>query len=247
MSEDDFDAFAELLDAAYSLHGKSLAPTAKAMFFRALMQYPLAVVRQGIDAAIKDPVHGRFAPKPADIIAQISGNDGRPEADEAWSMSLAALSEQDTVVWTSEMQQAFEIARPVLNAGDKIGARMAFKDAYTRLLSQARAQGARVQWSASLGWDKESAEVVLREAQRIGRLPAPAVAALLPPPLDETPPSEKQLEGLAQVKAFAATLVSPLERKRKEREEAERVRREAEESRKAQFAEAVASYEGAKQ
>lgn len=245
MSEDDFDVFAELLDAAYSLHGKTLAPTAKAMFFRALAQYPMAVVRQGIDAAIKDPVHGRYAPKPADIIAQISGNDGRPEADEAWSMSLSALSERDTVVWTAEMQQAFEIARPVLNAGDKIGARMAFKDAYARLLSQARSAGTSAKWIASIGWDKDSAETVLREAQRVGRLPAPTVAALLPPPIDDEKPTAKQLQGLAEVKAFAATLVSPLERKRQEREASALAQREAEEARKAELAASVAAYKGA--
>ena len=75
MRRDDFDAFSELLDGCYALLGreKALNGPAKALFFRALGTHSLEAVRAGLDAHIKDPKRGRFAPTPADVIEQIEG------------------------------------------------------------------------------------------------------------------------------------------------------------------------------
>ena len=73
-------------------------------------------------------------------------DDGRPGADEAWAIALEALDEACSVVWCGEIQQAFAIARPVLVAGDKIGARMAFRNAYDRLVRDARVQRKPERW-----------------------------------------------------------------------------------------------------
>lgn len=109
-------------------------------------------------------------------------SDGRPSADEAWARALDAQDESATVVWSSEMQEAFAIARSVLEAGDKVGARMAFRNAYERLVSDARLQRRPAQWSASLGWDTQQRRAVLTRAVETGMLTENAVAGLLPAP-----------------------------------------------------------------
>ncbi|MBA1209836.1 hypothetical protein G7010_22710, partial [Pseudomonas fulva] len=49
--------------------------------------------------------------------------------------------------------QAMVASQPILEAGDKIGARMAFMSAYERLVSFARAEDKPVTWEVSLGFD----------------------------------------------------------------------------------------------
>lgn len=88
----------------------------------------------------------------------------RPSADEAWALSLKARDESETVVWTEDMAQAWGICKPVLDAGDEIGARMAFRAAYERIC----AAGGPVVWSVSDGWDKEKRVVALERAKSVG-------------------------------------------------------------------------------
>lgn len=116
------------------------------------------------------------------VFERMEQSDGRPSADEAWATALDARDERLTVVWTSEACEAFSIARPVLDAGDKVGARMAFRDAYERIVRNNREAGNRVSWNASLGWDNCQRETALRSAELRGLLSSDRVAALLPAP-----------------------------------------------------------------
>lgn len=118
----------------------------------------------------------------ADVIERIQIADGRPKSDEAWANALAALDESETVVWTNEAAQAFEVARPLLEINDKTGARMAFRDAYERLCESARSISEPARWVASLGWDVERRRLVLESAVSAGRLGHDSVRGLLPPP-----------------------------------------------------------------
>jgi hypothetical protein len=51
-----------------------------------------------------------------------------------------------------------------------VAARMAFKETYTRLVSQARDKGEPVQWYPSLGQDPRTRDSVLSDAVSKGRL-----------------------------------------------------------------------------
>lgn len=184
MEDKDFKAFASMLDAASELlSGGSYKPngTSAAIFFNSLKAHPIEVVRAAFMAHCQDPQRGRFAPKPADIIHQIEGaaeNDGRPGPEEAWAACQPAADQARTVVWTAEMAEAWGIAWPLLhNHGDEVGARMAFKEAYTRLLADARKQRRPVEWSATLGHDEAMRADALREAVSAGRLPLTALPA----------------------------------------------------------------------
>src|SRR4051812_28762863 len=74
MREADFDEFSAMLEDVVGLYPKgAVTGGQKAMFFRALAAHPIAEVRAGFDAHVKDPQRGRFVPLPADILAQIEG------------------------------------------------------------------------------------------------------------------------------------------------------------------------------
>lgn len=192
MREPEFDDFCELMDAVCSLLSRgAYKPSAanSALWFRALQAHPLDVVRSAFDAHVKDPQRGRFVPTPADIIAQIEGlaeNDGRPGAEEAWAMSIAARDEAETLVWTQEMATAWGIAKPVMDAGDEVGARMAFKEAYARLVDEARRQRMPAFWSVSQGFDAERRAPAISAAVAAGRLPESELLGL-PAPRDAVP------------------------------------------------------------
>lgn len=186
MRKDDFEDFCQMLDDAYALLAGNNMPssTAKAMFFRALSSFPIEAVRAGFDAHVKDPARGRFAPKPADIVAQIEGlvaDDGRPGAEEAWAMACRASDESETVVWSEEMAQAFTVCQPLLQMGDQIGARMTFKESYLRQVEDARRVRRPVSWSASLGHDQSKRSAALMDAETRGFLSSGDALRLAPP------------------------------------------------------------------
>lgn len=85
-----------------------------------------------------------------------------------------------SVFWSNEIQAALGIARPVLDAGDKVGARMAFKQAYERIVRAARADNRRPEWSLSIGWDKHGRADAVRQAVSRGLLSAEQAAGYLP-------------------------------------------------------------------
>lgn len=199
MREADFAPLCAMLDDVWGLKGQPLTGGQKAIFFKALAAHPLDAVRAGLDAHVKDPERGRFLPMPADIIAQILAkvaNDGRPGADEAWAIALRAADESDTVVWTAEMAQAWEACRPVMSLGDEVGARMAFRDAYNRLVASARADGIAPAWAASLGFDAERRALAIGAAVQRGLLPAADVAGLLPAPEERSGPPSPRMRAL---------------------------------------------------
>lgn len=248
MSENDFDGFVELLDGVISLNPnwKPLQPVGKALFFKAMAPYSMEQVSAALTAHIRDTKVGMFQPTPAHLISKIekmAGGDGRPDADEAWAIAITSRDESDTVVWTAETAEAFAICAPILNLGDEVGARMAFKDAYNRLVSTARLTGKPASWNVSLGWDAGKREAALERAHVAGLLSAPAVQTLLPNYSGAgSQPQESSPEGLRMVKEALKGLqdgwTKAIERKAAERE----IEREAEAKRKAEIAEQVAEY-----
>lgn len=176
MRDQDFEPFIAMLDdvAALLNHGKPLSVGYKAMFFRAVAEHSLDDLRAAFDAHVKDPQRGHFMPAPANILAQIAGraeDDGRPGPEEAWAISLCAQDEADTVVWTNEMADAWNVARPVLVGGDEVGARMAFREAYARMVANARHKRSPSTWNVSLGHDPARRKLALERATVAGWLP----------------------------------------------------------------------------
>lgn len=184
MDKRDYDAFAQVLDVTYDLisGGKTvLSGEAKAVFFADLARYPLGMVKAGFSAHRKDPQHGRYVPKPADIIHQIelhAPSDSRPGPEEAWAM--VPKGEDESGVCTQEMLQAFVAAKPLMDGGKNIAARLAFIEAYKRLVVLARDQNPVPEWFPSLGSNKGEQASAIQKAVDAGRMSAEHAQRLLP-------------------------------------------------------------------
>ena len=104
--------------------------------------------------------------------------DGRPGAEQAWG--VMPRDELASLVWTDEMRAGWVAAKPLIDDGDRIAARMAFKEAYVKAVREAREAAIAVRWTFSPGRDPHERERVLLEAARLGRLSIDYVAGLLP-------------------------------------------------------------------
>lgn len=183
MRPDDKGQFTKLLAATMDVYGRQITSSFVDVFFSALTPYPLEIVREALNRHIQDPEAGRFAPKPADLIRQVvsaKASDGRPGRDEAWAIAQKSADNDETVVTSEEILEAFDIARPLLeDLGDKVAARMAFVEAYDRIVSDKRAAGIKFEWFVSLGDNKERRAPAIRAAQEAGLLSAPRAIALI--------------------------------------------------------------------
>jgi len=181
--------FSQLMDDLALLYDKDVSVGLKRLYWDDLGHLPINVIEMAMQAHRRDPERGRFFPKPADLIdkLQILCPDGRPDADEAWAQALAVFDETASVCTTDEILEAVASASPVWELGDKIGARMAFKSAYERIVADRRMRGAQPTWQLSLGWDRANREHVAQEALRLGRLPLEAVQDYLPAPEPQGP------------------------------------------------------------
>lgn len=187
------------------LTGTQLSEHAMRAFALDLGEHPKAAVLAALDRCRRE-IRGRLTL--ADVIARIQDADGRPGVEEAWSM--IPRDEADSVVLTDEMAMAMGAALPLLAAGDDVGARMAFKEVYSREVTQARAAGRPVHWFASLGHDTAGREPVIRQAVQQGRLTrAQAVKHL--PHLDDEPLDPNGRARIAQIRATLLPHLKPVE------------------------------------
>lgn len=182
MDRTDLHEFTTMLDSVCALLTRgtySPNETSTAIFFRALAEYPMDAVRAGFTEHAR---RSRFSPTPADILDLLRENDGRPGEEEAWTIALTARDEADTVVWTTEIGEAWNAARIVMSMGDKVGARMAFKEAYSRMVDMARRHREPVRWVVCEGHDAARRADAVRLA--VGRgLPVEGAEELLALPL----------------------------------------------------------------
>lgn len=129
-----------------------------------------------------------------DVVSRI--DDGRPGPDEAWAQ--IPRDEAASVVWTDEMAEAFGVAAPLLQAGDKVGARLAFREAYTARLVAARDQRKPPRWQVSLGHDPRGRDQALAEAVQRQRLTLEQAQAYSPALMAPTAPAGLVLQLAAQ-------------------------------------------------
>lgn len=198
--------FLQLLTGTLAAYGKSLPERGIVDAWWANLQpYPIRIVEMAFAAYFDE--NGEFAPVPAGIAMRCKMMDGRPGSEEAWAIALTSRDEADTVVWTAETAEAFALCQSVFSMGDEVGARMAFKEAYARLVGKARTEHRPAQWSASLGWDVTRRAAVLATAATAGLLAAPIVAGLLPAPAGDAVPNANarvQLDRIRQMLSQAS-------------------------------------------
>ena len=191
-----------------------------------------------------------YAPTPAAILRHLPRPvDGRPHADEAWAIALNARSERETVVWTAETAQAWNMVS-ALAASDEVGARMAFRAAYTRLVDDAIAHNVPARWLVSPGHDPQRRIEVVDAAVRAGRLTladARAAVPALPAPTAERdgPPSDAQMQARARLREIVGGIVATQERRLAERQRSAESAADATAARKREIDEQTRAYASA--
>lgn len=178
------------------LTGTTLSKAAAKVFADDLSEYSTPSVLAALERCRKE-LRGRMTV--ADVVSRITEQDGRPGADEAWAM--CPMSEATTAVLTDEIMQALTVAQPLIESGDKVAARMAFKSAYERLLADARRSGAPAKWFPSIGSDKRGIEAPILAAVAAGRLGRSQAQQCLP----------HQGEARPEMRALAQSVVKRLD------------------------------------
>lgn len=168
----------EQLAGTAELMGQQLSPNAAAMMVNDLSEYNPQLIIEALTALRKD-AKARFSI--GAIIENIESltQGGRPSAEEAWAM--VPKDEDTSAVMNNEMAQALHRVQPLIDDGDMVAARMAFKESYTNIVNFNKAHGVKCEWFPSLGFNKDNRVQVLAEAIRLGRLETDHVLKLVSP------------------------------------------------------------------
>ena len=175
MNANEKEALLKAMIATAEVMGGEIKPTAAVLMVDDLAGYSLESCLVSLKRC-RQEVSGRLTL--AAIIERLSVADGRPTANEAWALALKAMDESETVVLNNEISQAMDYARDIFNAGDEIGARMAFRDSYERIAKEARENGTAVNWWPSLGHDVTRREAAIQKAISLGKLSQSAMHLL---------------------------------------------------------------------
>ena len=148
--------------------GQTISATAARLMAEDLSVYPPHMIKSALQSCRRE-LTGKFTL--GAVMQRIQAEDGRPGKDEAWSIAVLADDEFETVVMTDEIHLALTAARPVLESGNKIGARMVFLDAYERFVRQAREAAKPVNWRVSMGYDTGRRAIAIEQAVQMQRIP----------------------------------------------------------------------------
>lgn len=171
---DDLDRIVEAVTATAEVMGQQMAPTAIALIAEDLAEYPIADVDKALRRVRRECQRFSLAA----VIERLP--NGWPGPEEAWASF--PKRDEDTGVVTQEALHAWSIAEPLWEDGDKVGARMAFKEAYQEAVAQSDRRSP--QWQVSLGWDVKGREEPIKRAIEQGLISHERVQHMLPQPED---------------------------------------------------------------
>lgn len=197
-------ALAKALIVTAEVMGFELSELAAEDMARELAQYPAKAVAAALQRC-KRELSGRLTL--AAILARI--DDGHPGAEEAWAIASKAQREESTIVWTDEICEAHAVARSLLEQGDAVGARMAFRETYTGLLQEARDARRAPNWTVSMGTAKEADPIIA--AVEKGRLSADYARRLVHPGLPDFDRFDRRLRAVEKLPELPAANEQGLE------------------------------------
>ncbi len=178
MIDSDKRAFAEMYTACCFNYGRDASKEAMRLWWSMLAEHDISTVGNALSAHIRSSSR---MPTVNDILELINASNPtmkRPGADEAW---LKTPPEEFSYWATEEMLGAWAVVAEEMHSDrpDKVAARMAFKDAYNRLVDQAKAQGRPVRWQLIRGTRNDNLEDTVREGVRLGYMPSTEADDLL--------------------------------------------------------------------
>jgi hypothetical protein len=180
----------EAVAVTAELTGTKFSAAAKEAVVMHLSQYAEAAV---LAALARCQLELRYPLTLAAVMDRL--DDGHPGPETAWAL-VAKLHDDDTIVWTEEMAEAYEFVRRL---DDRVAARMAFLEQYREKLAVARAERRPPRWMASLGWDPTKREGAITAAVAEGKLLPAAAHAALPPGEDPRALAEGKVVDRGQV------------------------------------------------
>jgi hypothetical protein len=197
MLDSDKKEFASIVSATLKTYRIEPDADVLRLWWGVLQKFTIEQVRNGFSAYVGSK--GADFILPTHIVAAIEANepDGRVGAEEAWAMY--PHDESSSAVITNEMAEAMQLAQGIYNDGDKIGARMSFKESYNRIVAHNKLNGIRPKWFASLGHSKEGREIALKDAVIKGRISQDHATSLLPSPIPNS-----VVNAIAEVKFLTA-------------------------------------------
>ncbi|SIO39261.1 hypothetical protein SAMN05444172_1571 [Burkholderia sp. GAS332] len=144
------------------------------LWFRLLKPYSLEQVQAGLVHHMRTCIYAR-APVPVDVIAYVDKRiDGWPGENEAWAIAKRihvkpGELEVNTAMVFNELIDALGAVRHLLDDGDYSAAK-AFKEVYTRIVTDARQKQPVPRWRVSLGADTSQHQEVIGKAVNEGRI-----------------------------------------------------------------------------
>lgn len=179
--------FNDMMDSLGLYYAKDVPVALKKIYWEDLGELPDDVLQNAVRAHRMDPERGRYFPRTADLVSKLGAGNQHIGSDEAWSLALESFDESSTVIWTHEISTARNIAAQIWEAGDKVGARMAFKQAYERALANSPAIP---RWCVSIGYDS---------ARRVDAINAATARGLIAPEIAQRhlPQGEMSSDGKA--------------------------------------------------
>ena len=171
----------QALTVCAELTGTQLSPAALNAMLNDLLEYDTQAVLNALNRCRRE-LTGRLT-----LAAILSRMDtDLISADEAFGLLVDSWKNESlTLVIPEIAMQAMGMgAQGLLDAGDKVGARMAFKEAYNRLAGSLKT-GEKPQWFVSAGTDKQQMTQAIMQAVDQGRLTKSHANALLPSEADE--------------------------------------------------------------
>jgi hypothetical protein len=162
------------LAVTVELTGTQLSKAAARVMAEDLAQYPEGQVLVALSRCRRE-LKGRLTI--SDVLDRLPG--WHPGPEEAWAICGRCLNdERATAVWTDEMAQAFGVACRLRD--DPVASRMAFKEAYSSNVAQARISGRMPRWTVSPGEDKDGRELAILDAVEKGRITVQYAQVVLP-------------------------------------------------------------------
>lgn len=168
MLSSDKKRFLEIINSSAIIFSKKIDEGFIKIYWEQLEEFEINEVEKAFKLVAR---YCKFFPTIAEIIEHIPNANAHEHvgADEAWVIAKQAMNANNSVCATDEILQAMDIAQQVYNYRDENPARMAFREAYNRIVQNSTAKP---RWFMSIGEDKSQAESVALKAVQLGRLPA---------------------------------------------------------------------------
>lgn len=175
MTKEDKKQFLEVLNALAAVFRTELNTTQLEIYWATLKDISIDEFKRASTSILKT---AKFFPVPAEILELVPSNSGNRHIgpDEAWAVALESFDEDATVAMTQQIAEARGVALPIWDSGDEVGARMAFRSAYSRLIANAD----KPKWYISLGHCSATRESGIRKAVDQGRITNDQAITYLP-------------------------------------------------------------------